>query len=397
MPSTTAPAALLTLYDREIRRDARPDGPDDVVERVGRVVRRTAPAHGWNGVVWSDFASGEEADEAIADQIAHYTSLGLAFEWKLYAHDEPADLGSRLLAHGFTPEPDETLMAAEADALALTTTVPDGIRVVPVTDEAGVDQVAAVHERAFGDDASRLRRRLLDTLTTTPDTVAAVLALAGDVPVSAARMELSPGTSFAGLWGGGTVPEWRGRGIYRALVTHRARIAAARGYRVLHVDAGPQSRPILQRLGFTPLTVTTPYVYEPARSAHLEAHESRPPTAHENGGRPTRPDNHRSRTGPSPAPQRFSLARSRAATPTAARAIWISHSTQSTPLVSATPRADARAEPMRAAAMPTRIVHRTPMCWRPGTTRRPRTPITMPMTRALMMPSISMSSLPFLR
>ncbi|MCP8709423.1 GNAT family N-acetyltransferase [Streptomyces sp. AC04842] len=264
MPSTTAPAALLTLYDRELRRDARPEGPDDVVERVGRVVRRTAPAHGWNGVVWSDFVSGEEADEAIADQIAHYTSLGLAFEWKLYAHDEPADLGSRLLAHGFTPEPDETLMAAEADALALTTTVPDGIRVVPVTDEAGVDQVAAVHERAFGDDASRLRRRLLDTLTTTPDTVAAVLALAGDVPVSAARMELSPGTSFAGLWGGGTVPEWRGRGIYRALVTHRARIAAASGCRVLHVDAGPQSRPILQRLGFTPLTVTTPYVYEPA-------------------------------------------------------------------------------------------------------------------------------------
>ncbi|WTB92389.1 GNAT family N-acetyltransferase [Streptomyces cellulosae] len=264
MPSTTAPAALLTLYDREIRRDARPDGPDDVVERVGRVVRRTAPAHGWNGVVWSDFASGEEADEAIAVQIAHYTSLGLAFEWKLYAHDTPADLGSRLLAHGFTPEPDETLMAAETDALALTATVPDGIRVVPVTDEAGVDQVAAVHERAFGDDASRLRRRLLDTLTTTPDTVAAVLALAGDVPVSAARMELSPGTSFAGLWGGGTVPEWRGRGIYRALVTHRARVAAARGYRVLHVDAGPRSRPILQRLGFTPLTVTTPYVYEPS-------------------------------------------------------------------------------------------------------------------------------------
>ncbi len=267
MPPTTAPAAaLLALYDREVRRGARPEGPDDVVERVGGVVRRTAPAHGWNGVVWSGFTSADEADTAIAGQIAHYTSRGLSFEWKLYAHDAPADLGRRLVAAGFTPEPDETLMATEIDVAALTTTVPDGVRLVPVTDPTGVDQVAEVHERAFGDDASGLRRLLLGALTTAPDTVVAVVALAGDVPGSAARMELTPGTSFAGLWGGGTVPEWRGRGVYRSLIAHRARIAAARGYRHLHVDASPRSRPILRRLGFTELTVTTPYVYEPARA-----------------------------------------------------------------------------------------------------------------------------------
>ncbi|MFF7116931.1 GNAT family N-acetyltransferase [Streptomyces albogriseolus] len=263
MPSTSAPAALLTLYDRETRQGARADGPDDVVEHVGRVVRRTAPAHGWNGVVWSGFTSAEEADAAITEQIAHYTARGLPFEWKLYAHDLPADLGRRLVAAGFTPGSDETLMAAEIDALALTAEVPDGVRVLPVTDRTGVDQVAEVHERAFGDDASRLRRQLLDALTGTPDTVVAVLALAGDVPVGAARMELTPGTGFAGLWGGGTVPEWRGRGVYRALITHRARMAAARGYSRLHVDASPRSQPILSRLGFTELTVTTPYVYAP--------------------------------------------------------------------------------------------------------------------------------------
>ncbi|MYS42540.1 GNAT family N-acetyltransferase, partial [Streptomyces sp. SID5998] len=74
---------------------------------------------------------------------------------------------------------------------------------------------------------------------------------------------LPPGTGFAGLWGGGTVAGWRGRGVYRALVAHRARIAADRGYRHLHVDASAQSRPILERLGFAALTTTTPYVYEP--------------------------------------------------------------------------------------------------------------------------------------
>ncbi len=74
-------------------------------------------------------------------------------------------------------------------------------------------------------------------------------------------MELVPGTSFAGLWGGGTVEAWRGRGLYRALVAHRARVAAAHGYRYLQVDASPMSRPILERLGFHALTTTTPYLH----------------------------------------------------------------------------------------------------------------------------------------
>jgi GNAT superfamily N-acetyltransferase len=90
-----------------------------------------------------------------------------------------------------------------------------------------------------------------------------VVAMAGDEPVCSARIEFLPGTEFAGLWGGGTVPAWRGRGIYRALVAYRAGLAAARGYRYLQVDASPDSRPILERLGFVRLARTTPYVWEP--------------------------------------------------------------------------------------------------------------------------------------
>jgi GNAT superfamily N-acetyltransferase len=101
---------------------------------------------------------------------------------------------------------------------------------------------------------------MLDQVTGRRDTVSIVLATAGDEPVCAARMEFAPGTAFAGLWGGGTVKEWRGRGIYRALVAHRARIAAEHGYRYLQVDASDDSRPILSRLGFAALSTTTPYL-----------------------------------------------------------------------------------------------------------------------------------------
>ncbi|WDF44184.1 GNAT family N-acetyltransferase [Streptomyces sp. T12] len=255
-------AGVLALFDRDMREGARPDGPDALVERVGGVVRQVSSALGWNGVVWSDLDEAG-ADAAIAAQIAHFRGLGREFEWKLYGHDLPVDLGQRLRDAGFTAEPEETLMIGEVADLNLDAEPPEGVRMISVTDRAGVDLVAEVHEKAFGTDGSRLRHQLLAQLTADPDTVVAVVALAGDTPVSAARMELVPGTRFAGLWGGGTVEGWRGRGIYRALVAHRARAAVDRGYRYLQVDAMSTSRPILERLGFEPLTTTTPYVYTP--------------------------------------------------------------------------------------------------------------------------------------
>ncbi|MFG3497449.1 GNAT family N-acetyltransferase [Streptomyces sp. NPDC047928] len=256
--------ALLALFDRRMRREAPPDGPGARVERTPDVVRQVAPAHGWNGVLWS--APGltpERADRVIAAEIRRFASAGLTFEWKLYAHDLPGDLGERLLAAGFRPEPEEALMVAETARLATAVAPPPGIELRPVTDAAGVRLMTRVHDEAFGTDGTDLGRWLTDRLADEPETLAAVVATAGDRPVSAARLELPPDRAFAGLWGGGTVPEWRGRGLYRALVAHRARIAAERGYRHLHVDASDDSRPILLRLGFRVLSTTTPYVYRP--------------------------------------------------------------------------------------------------------------------------------------
>ncbi|MFG2474886.1 GNAT family N-acetyltransferase [Streptomyces fagopyri] len=252
--------AVLALFDRDMREDARPDGPGARVERVDKVVRQVGAEHGWNGVIWSDL-DGSGADEAIAGQVRYFAGLGREFEWKLYGHDKPENLGQRLRDAGFVAQPEETLMIAELGDLAIDAQPPEGVRLLPVTDRAGVDLVADVHEQAFGTDSTRMRHQLLAQLTGDEDNVVAVVALAGDEPVSAARMEMVPGARFAGLWGGGTVESWRGRGIYRALVAHRARVAADRGYRYVQVDASSQSRPVLARLGFQPLTTTTPYVH----------------------------------------------------------------------------------------------------------------------------------------
>ena len=77
----------------------------------------------------------------------------------------------------------------------------------------------------------------------------------------AGRLQVVPGTDFAGIWGGSTLPEYRGRGIYRALVSARARSAVDLGVRYLHSDSTDMSRPILERSGLVPVTTTTPYVW----------------------------------------------------------------------------------------------------------------------------------------
>ncbi len=58
------------------------------------------------------------------------------------------------------------------------------------------------------------------------------------------------GRDAVALLGGGTLEADRGRGYYTALVHARWQDAAGRGTPLLVVQAGPQSRPILERLGF---------------------------------------------------------------------------------------------------------------------------------------------------
>ena len=258
-------AGLRAAFDEQVRRRTRDDGPGPRAEADGAVVRLVAPGgHGWSGITWSDLAGPAGADAAIAAQVRYFAALGLPFEWKLYDYDQPSDLGDRLTAAGFVPDEDEAVMVAEVSDVPVDVTLPAGVTLREVTTEANVELVIGVHQRVFGGDQSRLHHDLLAQLREAPQSVAMVAAMAGDEPVCSARVDFPPGSQFAGLWGGGTLPAWRGRGIYRALVAYRAGLAARRGYRYLTVDASADSEPILRRLGFRCLARTTPYQWAPA-------------------------------------------------------------------------------------------------------------------------------------
>lgn len=224
------------------------------------MIRSISAGSGWTGVTCSDLDQ-LSADAIIATQISRFAELSVPWEWKHYSYDQPPDLPGRLLAAGLTPEPTEALLVAEIADLNLDVSPPPGVVLREVVDERGVEALVSVHDNVFGGDHSAVGRTLLAGLARQPRTTEAVVAFAGQTPIASGRMEFHPRTDFASLWGGATLSAWRGRGAFRSLVAHRAAVAAVRGFRYLQVDASPDSRPILQRLGFVELATTTPFTH----------------------------------------------------------------------------------------------------------------------------------------
>lgn len=255
---------LHAAYVEQIRRAPRPDDPAASVERDGAVVRVVGGA--WNAVTWSGLGglTGHEVDAVIAEQVRRFAEIGVVWEWKHYDGDLPVDLTVRLVAAGLAREPDETVMVAEIADLDLAVDLPEAVVLTEVHTCDDVDDLVAVHDAVFGGTHAAIGAEVRGALDREPRRLVGVLARAGDRAVAAGRVELHHGTEFASLWGGGTVQEWRGQGIFRALVAHRAQIAADAGFRYLQVDAAPTSRPIFERLGFRALAVTRPFTHDPA-------------------------------------------------------------------------------------------------------------------------------------
>lgn len=210
---------ILARFDEQMRRRAAPDN--------------LFVGNGWSAVLW------RPDDGKVEPLVARMRELPGVVEWKYYSHDGP-ELRERLLAAGLEPEKEETVVVAEASSMS--------------------PPSADVELRVATDEFEDLAARIFGRRYTLPERAVAVVAVVDGHPVSGGRVDFEEGVEFAGLFGGITLPEYRGRGLYRATVAKRAELARERGYRWLYADALPTSRPILERLGFVAITTTTPFV-----------------------------------------------------------------------------------------------------------------------------------------
>lgn len=192
---------------------------------------------GWNVAQRFRFSADELGE--VRDEIhAHVRARGrTACSWEVGSSARPGDLVDRLLEIGLV-EDDEPLRVG-----MVLTTPPSGAPDVEV-------------RRAATDDERRLAEAIASTVYGTPlvdppppdpGTVVYLAYLDGE-PVARATGSFSE--HGVTLFGAAVLPEARGRGAYRALVHARWEDAVARGTPLAATDAGSQSRPILERMGF---------------------------------------------------------------------------------------------------------------------------------------------------
>lgn len=254
-------APIRALYDHHMRQHLR----DSAMMRTAtdNVVRYIMPQERFGMILYADLNS-ETVDAAIQAQIEYFSQIGYAFEWKYFDYDQPPHLPERLAAHHLIAEPTEAVMV-----LPIATMQP------PLTDPINVDirqlnrhtvhDADIVHQAVWGvDDKAPPSRLAHYAWEKAPDNLIIFAAYVDDAPVAYARLETQANNPFAYLFAGATLPQYRRRGLYTALVAARLQVAHERGCRYLVVDAMPNtSMPIVKKLGFYLLAMSTPYQWLP--------------------------------------------------------------------------------------------------------------------------------------
>ncbi len=248
---------FLDLLDEDRRRSTgERDGPI-IREQFGNLVQ----------IIHSEL-DHLSAERVINREVDLARNSGLEFEWKYFAHDGPADLARMLGAAG--------LVAGEEEAVLVLPLMrcPDWAKtpvheVREVTTFEMVDVLRKVAEEVFDFDYSDACEELKESIRSGELNQLGFVSYEDGVPVGVGRLYPSPHQNFGGLYGGGVLAEYRGRGHYRDLIAARVRRAMELGTRNLLIDALPTSRPIVERLGFVEITRTVPFTLPPTTSIDL--------------------------------------------------------------------------------------------------------------------------------
>jgi GNAT superfamily N-acetyltransferase len=229
---------LLELYDHE-RRHGHEVGMRR--EEVPGLVRQIGLVEPVSTIVFTDVA--DSAIEPVIDQqVAYFEALSHEFEWKVYSHDRPGNLVDRLRSRGFEIDEPEAIMALEVH-----TARPSLFEPTPAV--------------RLAVDPDEIPERTRAEMSLSPHSLSVYVAEINGEVAAHGWARFPSGSPFASLWGGATDPEHRGKGLYSQLVSARVQEAKSRGYRYVTVDAGPMSRPILERRGFQVLTWATACVH----------------------------------------------------------------------------------------------------------------------------------------
>jgi GNAT superfamily N-acetyltransferase len=237
----------LTVF-RTALESVRKDSDNEIFENPEwlQVVTPGAPTPFLNSILRS-LLTEENVDSRITKTIEAYRARRLPFMWVVSPWSSPASLGERLRHHGFQLRDVTAGLSASAAELAKISS--SEIQVEQLTqnnvDDWTQANIAAWEIPAEGHAVVRSRA---EKALKTSDSFYFLGRFQGE-PVAVGNLRLFSGFSF--LTSGAVKKELRGRGIYRALVGHRARFSLERGVdRIITHAVANTSAPILEKLGF---------------------------------------------------------------------------------------------------------------------------------------------------
>jgi GNAT superfamily N-acetyltransferase len=193
--------------------------------------------------------SPDNVDQRIDEVIAWFDERDLPFVWHLGPLDTPMDLEERLVARGFTLDPDEMPGMAASLADLPNVELPDDATISLVRDAATFREWLDVMVIGFGMPA-----QIGDTFMRYAE-----LGFGDDLPITIlARIDGRPvATSLGSVAAEGilianvtTVPEVRGRGLGRAITLAAMREGARLGAKIAVLQSSAMGHSVYRKLGF---------------------------------------------------------------------------------------------------------------------------------------------------
>ena len=249
---------LLVKYDKDLRIHRM--FPEARREVNGTIVRFVREAPGMNFISFT-FATEKQLDRVIDQEINYFATMNQPLTWKVYEHDLLPGLNAKLLENNFIKDTEPAdVMVYDLKSKGIDAASTSDAEVRQIKDVNGLKDVVHVLDTVYGNDNTWVYKRLGLHLKIS-GYLSVYAAYVQDKPVSTAWTYF-PSGHFATLYGGTTIAEYRGRGLYTNILAKRLKEIRDRGYQFAVVEAGNMSKPIVERQGFQHLTTVWDYEFK---------------------------------------------------------------------------------------------------------------------------------------
>lgn len=210
-----------------------------------------------NGIYRSIFNS-DRVTERIEQAIADFGKYSIPFRWVITGTSRPTDLANHLERFNFKKDHEALGLAATASQLLKLGTPKAQIMAL---DEAHIDEWVDAAVNGWGNPESfrqSLRTDVLTALRHEQGVLRYFSAFINGTLVGTGALRLCK--KSAHLIGSSVRPEFRGRGVYQALVIKRAEMARNHGLELITTHGMVNtSAPILSKMGFQQFTKSIQY------------------------------------------------------------------------------------------------------------------------------------------